>query len=152
MDKKWAHQLLFPQPVDIFIITRRVYIMLGDVCARWARAVDAPDPVLWGPATLPETTPRKPAPSREGGLWRLAGGRRAARPDWRRSAPRVGWTRSCTPKWGQRKACTGSNSRVYTLFIVKMARWRRWDKGAGGATQMMQCAQAVQGCGGMPVK
>ena len=46
--------------------------------ARWARTVDAPDPVLWGPATLPETTPRKPAPSREGGLWRLAGGRRAS--------------------------------------------------------------------------
>ena len=115
--------------------------------ARWAHVVDAPDPVLWGPATLPETTPRKPAPSREGGLWRLAGGRRAARPDWRRGAPRIGWTRSCTPERGRRKACTGLNSRVYTLFIVKMARWRRWDKGASGATQMMQCALAVQGWG-----
>ena len=78
--------------------------------ARWAHVVDAPDPVLWGPATLPETTPRKLAPSREGGLWRLAGGRRAARPDWRRGAPRVGWTRSCTPKRGRQEACTGSNS------------------------------------------
>ena len=115
--------------------------------ARWARTVDAPDPVLWGSATLPETTPRKPAPSREGGLWRLAGGRRAARPDWRRGAPRLGWPRSCTPKWGRRKACSGSNLRIYTLFIVNMARWRRWDKGASGASQMMQRAQVVQGWG-----
>ena len=28
-----------------------------------------------------------------------------------------------------------------------MARWRRWDKGASGASQMMQRAQVVQGWG-----
>ena len=66
---------------------------------------------------------------------------------WRRGAPRIGWTRSCTPERGRRKACSGRNLRNYTLVGVNMTRWRRWDKGASGATQMMQCAQAAQGWG-----
>ena len=48
---------------------------------------------------------------------------------------------------GPAESLQRANVRNYTLCFVNMTRCRRWDKGASGATQMMQCAQAAQGWG-----